>query len=209
MQSPEGRQARVRVAVGDADMRRLERSEAQNDALAATRSPHLDDYTLSLTRRNGQRPHGLVALLQWYERECWMAIPEALHKRELWHEYVKVTDDAGSYAKQGGGSVLGTPAYNDAFRQLLEAPRSVDDDGSFRNPIAAALASMEGRPFSDGSLMASYLRAVACAGFTFSGVADRLGIPAWVSASYTEFALERLWRVYRVEPKARVIREVA
>ena len=185
-------------------------SEAQADALAATRSPYLGEHLGTIAGRvNGVRPRGLVALLRWYEAECWASIPDALHKRELWHEYVKVTDDAGSYAKQGGGSKLGTPAYNDAFRQLLEAPRSVDDDGHFHNPVAAALASMEGQPFSDGSLMASYLRAVACAGFTFSGVADRLGIPAWVSATYTEAALERLWRVYRAEPKARVIREVA
>jgi len=185
-------------------------SDAQADALAATRSPYLGEHLGTIAgRMNGYRPRGLVALLRWYEAECWASLPDALHKRELWHEYVKVTDDAGSYAKQGGGSKLGTPAYNDAFRQLLEAPRSVDDDGHFHNPIAAALASMEGQPFSDGSLMASYLRAVACAGFTFSGVADRLGIPAWVSATYTEAALERLWRVYRAEPKARVIREVA
>jgi len=185
-------------------------SEAQADALAATRSPYLGEHLGTIAGRvNGYRPRGLVALLRWYEAECWAALPDALHKRELWHEYVKVTDDAGSYAKQGGGSKLGTPAYNDAFRQLLEAPRSVDDNGHYRNPIAAALASMEGQPFSDGSLMASYLRAVACAGFTFSGVADRLGIPPWVSATYTEAALERLWRVYRAEPKARVIREVA
>jgi len=187
-------------------------SDAQADALAAGRSPYLAEHVASIERSADHRfrqPRGLIALLRWYETECMAAVPEALHKRELWHEYVKVTDDAGSYAKQGGGSKLGTPAYNDAFRQLLEAPRSVDDDGHFHNPVAAALASMEGQPFSDGSLMASYLRAVACAGFTFSGVADRLGIPAWVSATYTEAALERLWRVYREEPKARVIREVA
>jgi len=201
-------------------MTRIGISEAQGDALAATRSPYLGEHLGTIAGRVNGRPRGLVALLRWYERECWACLPDAsrgpagarggaLHKRELWHEYVKVTDDVGSYAREGGGSKLGTMSWSDEFRQLLEAPRSVDDDGFFRNPIAAALASMEGRPFSDGSLMASYLRAVACAGFTFSGVADRLGIPPWVSATYTEAALERLWRVYRAEPKARVIRDVA
>ena len=193
-------------------------SESQTAAMYFRESPYLGEHLGTIAgRMNGVRPRGLVALLRWYEAECWASIPDALHKRELWHEYVKVTDEAGSYARQGGGSVLGTPAYNDAFRQLLEAPRSVDDDGHYRNPMAAALRDMEGRPFlgregeveSDGTFMARYLRGIALAGFTYSGVASRMGIVPQISATYTEAALERLWRVYRAEPKARVIREVA
>src|SRR3989304_5460319 len=98
-------------------------SEAQADALAATRSPYLGGHLGTIAGRvNGYRPRGLVALLRWYERECWACVPTDLHKRELWHEYVKVTDDAGSYAKQGGGPVRGAPASHDASRHLLRPP---------------------------------------------------------------------------------------
>jgi len=51
-------------------MGRLGISEAQADALAATRSPYLGEHLGTIADRMNGRPRGLVALLRWYEREC-------------------------------------------------------------------------------------------------------------------------------------------
>jgi hypothetical protein len=174
------------------------KSEAQANAEAIARrdANYLGDHYAS--KRPRPRPRGLMELLSWFEQEWYAQAPDELHKRELWRDYVSANEQ---WARAGGGSVLGTHAWSEAMRRLLEAPFSADQDGYYVHPLAAAMARIERR---DG-YMAAFLRAIALAGFEISPVGFRCGLPESVTMVYALAALDALQRAYRDEVPARVL----
>ena len=198
-------------------------SDAQADALAAVRSPYQPEHVGSVARRSALRPpRGLYELLRWHEAAVLAEVPSVLHKREVWHDHD---------AKGEGGSALGAHAWADEFRRYLEgSPFGLDADGFYERPVMAALAKMEGRegreavtawrivndqrqhlaiiaaPPSEGAVLAAFLRDVARNAFSYSEPADRWGFGV-IAGVVTEAALSRLWRCYKDEAPARIIRE--
>lgn len=176
-------------------------SQINAEAISRRDSVYLSEHYGSRGRRDAygrplQRPRGLIALLHWFEAEWFDQAPDELHKRDLWREYVAANEQ---WARAGGGSVLGTHAWSEGMRRLLEAPASQDRDGFYVHPLAAALRHIERR---DG-YMATFLRAIALAGFQVSPVALRCGLPESVAMVYATRSLEDLWHAYRIEPPAR------
>jgi hypothetical protein len=166
--------------LGDTVTARIDRrSEAQlnADAIARRNAAYLGEHYAS--KRPRPRPRGLMELLAWFESDS---------VQEVWRRH-------------GGGSRLGTLAWSDGFRRILEAPRSQDPEGFYLLPLAAALASIERRD----SYMAAYLRAIALAGFEVSPVGMRAGLPESVAMVYAREALECLYRAYREEAPARLL----
>lgn len=187
-------------------MTRLDRksdSQANAEALARRDLEFLSEHYGSRGQRDGRgrpspRPRGLIAMLAWFETEWHSQAPEALHKREVWREYIAANEH---YARVGGGSALGTHAWTEPARRLLESPTSLDRDEQYVLPLAAALRKVERRD----AFMATFLRAVALAGFQVSPVGMRLGYHESVCLVYAETALERLWHAYRIEPPPRLL----
>ena len=175
---------------------RRSESQANAEAIARRDAVYLGDHYTS--KRPRPRPHGLMELLSWFESEWQAQAPDELHKRELWRDYVAANEQ---WARSGGGSVLGTHAWSEGMRRLLEAPHAADADGFYIHPLAAALARIERR---DG-YMAAFLRAIALAGFEISPVGFRCGLPESVTMVYALAALDALQRAYRDEPPARVL----
>lgn len=176
-------------------MTRLDRksdSQANAEAVARRDSAYLSEHYASRERRS--RPRGLIALLHWFEVEWQEQAPDELHRFDLWREYIAAQD---AWRRQGGGSRLGTLAWTEGMRRLLEAPRSQDPDGWYSYPLQAALVVIER---GDG-YMAAFLRAIALAGFTVP-IAQ---LPESVAMVYANEALERLWRAYREEAPARLL----
>lgn len=178
---------------------RLSDSQANAEAVARRDRAYLSEHYAS--KRPRSRPRGLVELLDWFEAEWHDQAPDRLHKRELWHDYILALE---GWRRQGGGSAIGSKAWSDGMRRLLEAPRSQDPDGFYLHPLAAALRGLERRD----AFMAMFLRAVALAGFEVSPVGLRLGWPESVVMVYSVEALERLWRCYREEAPARPLTAV-
>lgn len=177
---------------------------------AATESPFQNGHARSVAGRIDRervQPHGLAALLAWF-REQWIAeMPEEIHSSGVWHD-------------RNGGSALGAPQWADEFRRFLlaspheldgdfdEWARGGDPDAAYVRPLRSALARMAGRdPNSRRASTAQFLVKLACAGFDWRAVGDRLGYPEDVTVVYAEWAIARLWRMYRPKPEPRTIRE--
>ena len=180
---------------------RLSDSQSNAEAISRRDSAYLSEHYGSRGQRDFRgrplpRPRGLIAMLRWFEAEWHDQAPDAIHKREVWHEYVHANE---LWLRHGGGSVLGAHAWTDPARRLFQSPWSVDADEHFHHPLAAALASIERRD----AFMAAFLRAIALAGFQISPVGLRLGYEESVVMVYADAALERLWGVYRVETPPR------
>jgi len=172
------------------------RSDSQGNAEAAAKSAYRNEYHQSRPLR--LRPRGLIDLLHWFEAEWHDQAPDDLHRFDVWREYVNANEQ---WKRLGGGSRLGTPAWSEGMRRLLEAPKSQDTDGWYVHPLAAAMRTIERR---DG-YMATFLRAVALAGFSVSPVGLRCGLPESVTMIYANEALDRLWKAYRDEAPARLL----
>ena len=171
-------------------------SQANAEAVARRESAYLSEHYAS--KRPRWKPRGLIELLRWFESEWHDQAPDRLHKRELWREYVRANE---VWLQHGGGSALGSKAWSDGMRRLLESPSTVDPDGFYVHPLAAALRSLDRRD----AFMASFLRGVALCGFQISPIGLRLGWPESVVMVYSREALERLWRCYREEAPARIL----
>ena len=169
-------------------------SESQSQAEAAAKSAYRNEYRQQRPMR--LRPRGLMELLHWFEAEWQDQAPDDLHRFDVWRDYVAANE---AWLRRGGGSRLGTPAWSEAMRRLLEAPHSADQDGYYLHPLAAAMARIERRD----SYMAAFLRAVALAGFQVSPVGMRCGLPESVTMIYAVESLNVLWRAYCVEVPAR------
>lgn len=184
-------------------MTRLDRrsdSQANAEAIVRRESAYLGEHYASRSPR--MRPRGLIELLHWYEAEWHDQAPDELHRFVVWFEYVSAQE---VWRRRGGGSHLGSLAWSDGMRRLLESPRAQDPDGFYLLPLAAALATIERRD----AYMAAFLRAIALAGFQVPTRRIKLGtvtyaaLPESVAMVYASEALERLWRAYRAEAPAR------
>lgn len=169
--------------------------------------PHLDDHRASIAIVAGKAaPRGLPKLLAWFLREWANEVPDRIHKGDVWRDYIGLTEDRQAV----GGSLLGTPAYADAFRSYIEgSPFATDADGRYAKPIHAAMARLCGRQGHEGPtrklaplpFMARFLFRLAVSG-DLTRAADSMGIPEQVHHVYAEQALYRLWRTYEVAPGA-------
>lgn len=162
-------------------------------------------------RRYDATPRGLHALLAWFRERFTEEMPEDIHGAALWHDYVSRTE-----AKQGvqpqGGSLLGTPAWDDGFRRLMEnSPKELEVssfDGSkaragdehYARPMRAAIANVSGAD-ENRSKRTEYLLRVAASGFDWYGPAIKMGIPSFAAAVYAEDALFVLYRTYSLQPR--------
>ncbi len=170
-------------------------------------SPHLEHHRASIAVVAAKAvPRGLPKLMAWFIAEWANEVPDKLHKGDVWRDYIGLTEDR----KGVGGSLLGTPAYADAFRGYIEgSPFATDPDGRYAKPIHAAMARLCGRQGHEGPtrkllpapFMARFLFRLAVTG-SLSQAGDSMGIPSQVHHVYAEQALYRLWRTYEVAPGA-------
>jgi hypothetical protein len=117
-------------------------------------------------------PKDLPGLLRWYADQCSNETPTGLHKHELWKDSRTQHEIEQGYHTVGG-SELGSPAYNEDFRQRLEnSPSQTDEEGYYVRPVASALARIgrHGKP-----LMARHLLLLASAGFDWRVRAAAIG----------------------------------
>lgn len=140
-----------------------------------------------------RKPRNLHEYISWLVREWQAEIPERLHE-------IDTEPD----------SVLGSPRLDGRFRAYLHgSDLATDHDdrldatmaGSARlRPIHAAIRLLAGRdwdPMSDSGYMASFLWGLACSGGDWETTCDMRGVsPPQTYASYTEYALRRLWAIW-------------
>lgn len=177
-------------------------------------SPYLAEHHAS----KAQRMAPPKDLLGWFLREFRAEMPDEIHSSGVWRDWKGLADT--SDRKAVGGSLLGTPRYEDAFRRFLEdGPDCVeyaeyeghqDTVPHYRFPVRAALASLGGRgkatdPFP---FMARTLHRIALMDGDWDGACRTMGIPLPVRGFYIETALSRLWARHQVEPPNRPLREV-
>jgi hypothetical protein len=171
-----------------------------------------DDNDRSL-RAKMARPKDLLA---WFLAGFREEMPDDIHSREVWRDYVP-----DQHLSSGGGSLLGTPRYSDDFRRFLEdspfATEASEYEGHkslgnhYRTPMRAALARLAGRgpatqpyPF-----MAIVLYRTALRDGDWDGACASLGIIEPVRRPYIEAALHRLYDRFREEPPVYTVREDA
>lgn len=164
-------------------------------------SPYRRDYEASVERgmERGRMPKTLGGLLRWMAEQWMLELPTALQVvEEPWHGRQERDKDGNPRwpSELVGGSLLGTPKDKDPFRRLMEnSPSEVDEDGSYRRPMHAAIDRLSRRK----PLMARNLAAVARAGWDWKSVGTRGGWPEEMYADYLTRALVVLWQEYREE----------
>lgn len=181
-------------------------SEAQSAAMYDDR-PSARNY---VSRRDGP-PRGLHELLKWFRQRFTEEMPEDIHGAALWHDFVsRIEAKAG--VQPDGGSLLGTPAWDDGFRRLMEnSPRELEvssfdgnkaraGDEHYARPMRAAIANVSGGEESRRK-RAEFLLRVAASGFDWYQPAVKMGIPSFAAAVYAEDALFVLYRTYSVVPR--------
>lgn len=156
-------------------------------------------------------PRGLHELLRWFRERFTEEMPEDIHGAALWHDYVSRTE-AKAGVQPEGGSLLGTPAWDDGFRRLMEnSPKELevsrfdgnsarDGDEHYARPMRAAIANVSGGEEARRK-RAEYLLRVAASGFDWYQPAVKMGIPSFAAAVYAEDALFVLYRTYSVVPR--------
>lgn len=169
---------------------------------------HQRSVAASVDRERVQ-PHGLTNLLHWF-RERWVEeVPDTIHSSGVWHD-------------KEGASALGAPQWADEFRRfLLASPHELDGryddwaagadpDAAYLRPLRSAMARMAGRDLdSERGKVVAYLFRVARNGFDWRSVAMQETRDEWWAAVGTEWAIGKLWRIYRPRPEPRSVREVA
>ena len=179
---------------------------------------YIGPHRASLARK-AQPPKNLLA---WFLEAYRAEMPSEMHthSEDVWRDWVS-GDEADNGIKAVGGSVLGTPRYQDAFRRFIEdSPFTTevaeyeghkDTASHYAFPLRAALARLSGRgpDTAPYPFMARALYRTALRDGDYDGACATLGICEPVRQVYIEEALRRLWTKYEVEPPARTVRESA
>jgi len=177
------------------------------------REPYDAEHNASLTRK-AQPPKNL---LRWFLEAYRAEMPERIHSADVWRDQVS-PDEARNGLQAVGGSLLGSPRTNDAFRRYVEERPFVtevaeyeghkDRVGHYSFPLRAALATLSGRgkDTDDYPFMARTLYRVALRDGDWDGACASMGICEPVRRVYIEEALRRLWSKYSIEPPARTVR---
>ena len=140
----------------------------------------------------GIMPKTLDGLIAWL-MECESSeVPSELHKHEVWRDY-------GQHAE--GGSHLGSPAYADGFRRILEdSPSTIDADGYYLKPLRAALSRLRRRR----AVWANHIDTLIRLEGAWRVWADKEHMHPEVAEGYLGTSLRELWREHehRVERMA-------
>ena len=169
--------------------------------------PYAAQHQASMGRK-AVVPKNLIA---WFLCEYRAETPEDIHSPGLWRDRVSQGEERNGI-RPVGGSLLGSPRYEDLFRRMVEeSPFQLElasYDGQrdrvphYAFPIRAALARLagKGRPYEERPFMARVLHRTALRDGDWQGACASLGIPEPVRRIYVEAALGHLWRLYQVEP---------
>ncbi len=183
--------------------------------------PYASDHARSLSAKAAKPKNLLAWFLDGYRAE----MPTEIHSGPVW---VGRPEQKGIAVRHGegyvgaketaGGSLLGAPGYEAAFRSFLEDAETVTEipeyeghkqrDEAYRFPMRAAIYRLAGRGnWSDPyPFMACFLHRTACRDGDFLAAGRSMGIAEPVIEFYLESALNKLWQRYEVEPPARPIR---
>jgi hypothetical protein len=146
-------------------------------------------------------PRHFREFLRWFMEGYDLETPDALHTHDVW--VGRPQEDLPP--EHVGGSLIGTPKYDDGFRRLMEnSPRETDrDDDAFVRPMRAALAELRhSSPFMAEALTRMANGAsIEEAAMLFTRDAPHLAAEIVIAK-----ALERLFDKYRVDPEPRNIR---
>jgi hypothetical protein len=176
-------------------------------------TPYSVDHDRSV-RRKAQPPKNLLG---WFLEAFRAEIPSRIHSADVWRDRVS-PDEERQGIQAVGGSLLGSPRTNDAFRRYIEESPFVTEVGEYEGhkdprthysfPLRAALATLSGRgrDTDDYPFMARTLYRTALRDGDWDGACASMGICEPVRKVYIEEALRRLWTKYEVEPPARTIR---
>ena len=181
-------------------------------------SPHAGDHARSVARQaeQGRKPRGLAEYLLWFADRWQAEMPTTMHGARV---FVGTPDKDGLGAslstptELAGGSLLGSPSLNEAFRRLMEnSPFETEHanlDGHqqpephYVRPIHAAIARLgHKRP-----LTARWLSGLAASGFDWRGLVARRGWSDEEGELYLEGACYLLWREFDEMPRSREYRE--
>jgi hypothetical protein len=177
-------------------------------------APYASDHAQSLVRK-GAPPKGLHGLLNWFLIGFREEMPDEIHVRDVWRDYVTEA------RAPGGGSLLGAPKLSDDFRRFIEgSPFALtvpeyeghrDAYPSYATPMRAAIARLGGRgkASDERPFMARVMWRTAFCDGDWDAACASFGILESVRRVYMEAALARLWRLYRDEPDAQPISDEA
>lgn len=174
-------------------------------AQEAAATPHVSENRASIARQM-RPPRHFRDYLRWFTDGYVLETPDAIHGGGLWHGDQERDSNRPQWPSElVGGSELGTPADNPAFRRLLEnSPRETDrDDDAFVRPMRAALADLRhSSPFMADALTKLANGAdIDEAAHGFVRDAPHLAAEMLVGEM-----LRRLYGRYRVDPEPRTIR---
>lgn len=180
---------------------------AKSDRRIALESPHASAHADSVARQRGARPKGLAALLTWFVAEFNAETPTRIHRRGVFFGRPDRLETRTLWAREStpdelaGGSLIGSPADDGAFRGFIEnGPMERNEDGDYVRPMRAALGIMAGRSrHSEQWYHAHVLWAIGGAAGDWRGVTLRMGIPPQAAAIYVESLLNRLWSISQRE----------
>jgi len=177
------------------------------------REPYEADHAGSVARK-AQPPKNLLG---WFMEQYRAEMPAKIHGDDVWRDRVS-QGEARDGITPVGGSLLGTPRTNDAFRRYIEdSPFSTevaeyeghkDPWPHYSFPLRAAIATLggRGRDKDEYPFMARTLYRTALRDGDWDGACASMGICEPVRKVYHEEALRRLWEKFRVEPPARSVR---
>ncbi len=185
------------------DMRRLE-----------SRTPYAVEHSGSVSRSmaQGRKPRSLAEYLRWFADRWTAEMPTEIHSSGVWRDRVSA-GEARDGVQAVGGSHLGSPRLNEAFRRLLEnSPYETDHaiyegnvvlEPHYVRPIHAAIARLaHKRP-----LTARWLAALAASGFDWQPLVTRRGWSLEEGELYLEGAAYLLFREFDTEPRDRAYRD--
>jgi hypothetical protein len=175
--------------------------------------PFADDHHRSASVKG--EPRNLSEYVVWFLREWALEMPDRIHKDEV---FVGPPDNGHGprlAAKESrpddlvGGSLLGTPAYHEPTRRLVEednphAEEPGEWDGSLTidKHLTTPLRSAMRRT---GRFMEGYLAEVARFSGDWMSPARRRGCMSdEIARVYANEAFRRLWREYRVDHPTQV-----
>lgn len=177
------------------------------------REPYDLEHSASLARK-AQPPKNLLGwFMEAYRAEC----PSTIHSNDVWRDRVS-QGEAQKGIQAVGGSLLGSPRTNEAFRRYIEDSPFTTEVAEYEGhkdpwthysfPLRAALATLAGRgpDHDEYPFMARTLYRTALRDGDWSGACASMGIPEPVRKVYIEEALRRLWTKFSVEPPARSVR---
>lgn len=177
------------------------------------REPFEAEHAQSMARKAAPPKN----LLGWFMEQYRLEMPARIHSNDVWRDQVS-PDEARNGLQAVGGSVLGSPRTNEAFRRYIEATPFItevaeyeghkDRIGHYSFPLRAALATLAGRgkDTDDYPFMARTLYRTALRDGDWDSACASMGIPGPVRKVYIEEALRRLWTKFSIEPPARTIR---